>query len=261
MHVVAFLPPSQLSHLGIVLGRRHTLHAADGWDVLESLVRREPVDVAVIDPVGTARSMVRETVELLHRFPSLPVMLYTSLAPSALKAVAELAPHGVRHVVIHRYEDQPSRFLELIERLPEHALGEAVLDRLATPLSKLPPTLATAVERLVRRPHLYGNVEALAAAAGVTVRTVYRHVESAGFSSPRSLLVGARLLRAYSYLRDPGHSVEDIAVKLGYTEPRIFTRNAREALGLTPTALRRALAPDAFLERLVAFVYPTPPAG
>jgi AraC-like DNA-binding protein len=193
---------------------------------------------------------------MLQRFPSLPVMLYTSLSPTAMKAVAELTAHGVRHVVLSRYDDEPARLLDVIERLPEHTLGDKVLARLEAPMALLPASLARALERLVHRPHLFGTVEAVAASAGVTVRTVYRHVESAGLASPRHLIVGARLLRAYSYLRDPGHSVEDIAEKLGYTESRIFARNAREVFDLTPTALRRSLTPDVFVDRLVAFLYP-----
>jgi AraC-like DNA-binding protein len=256
VHVVAFLPKHLLSHLRIVLGGKHALHAADAWAFVDEMVRREPIEVAIVDPVGMARSHTDEIIALVQRFPSLPVMLYTSLAPSAMIAVAELAPHGVTRLVLHRYDDEPKRFLEKIEGLPVHALGEKLLGRLDQPLALLPPTIARAVERLMRLPHLVLNVEALAAAAGVTVRTVYRHIESAGLASPRTLIVGARLLRGYSYLKDPGLSVEEIAGKLGYSEPRIFTRNSREAFGMTPTTLRHAFDPDAFIDALLRFIHP-----
>jgi AraC-like DNA-binding protein len=185
-------------------------------------------------------------------------MLYTTLSPPTLKAVSELARHGAPHVVLHRFDDEPVRFREAIQRLPDQGLGDAVLEGIGPALALVPTSLALAIERLFRSPQLIRDTRALAESAGLNVRTVYRQLEAAGLASPRTLIVGARLLRAYSYLRDPGQSVESISLLLGYTEPRIFARNAREAFGLTPTALRHGMDSAAFVRRLIAFIHPAP---
>lgn len=248
MDVLAFLPPPLLSHLRVVAGRDLTVLAAEDVPALEAAVRRLPVDVLVVDPTLGDKSGA--LMELLARFPTLPVIAYTRLAPAAMRAVAELSRRAPPQVVLHRYDDEPRRFRELLERQSARVLTETMLDLLEPALAQLPPRLAAAVERLFRHPHAFFTAHDLARASGQTVRTVYRQCEAAGLASPRLLVVGARLLRAYQYLREPVHSIEEIAAKLGYSAPRMFTRHARMALGATPRELRRGLGPNEVLERL-----------
>ena len=248
MDVLAYLPPPLLSHLRIVVGREVAVQAVDDLTALEAAVRRLPVDVLVLDP--TLGNGTGELAELLARYPTLPVIAYTRLAPAAMRAVAELSRRAPPQVVLHRYDDEPRRFRELLERQSARVLTETMLDMLEPALAQLPPRLASAVERLFRHPHAFFTAHDLARAAGLTVRTVYRQCEAAGLASPRLLVVGARLLRAYQYLREPVHSIEDIAAKLGYSAPRMFTRHARLALGATPREVRRALEPNEVLDRL-----------
>jgi transcriptional regulator GlxA family with amidase domain len=164
--------------------------------------------------------------------------------------VVTLARHGVSQVVLHRFDDEPGRFRQLLARQPAEPLGDAVLAQLAPALGRLAPPLAQAVERLFRRPQHFFAAHDLAAAAGMTLRTVYRQLEAAGLASPRLLVVAARVLRGYAYMRDPGREIADVAASLGYSEPRIFTRHTYAAVGLQPRALRRRMEPDAFVRTL-----------
>ena len=257
MDVLAYLPPPLLSHLRIVVGRELAVRPVDDLPSLEEAVRRLPVDVLVLDPtLGTGPG---ELAELLARFPTLPVIAYTRLSPAAMQAVAELSRRAPPLVVLHRYDDEPRRFRELLERQSARVLTETMLDLLEPALAQLPARLASAVERLFRHPHAFFTAHDLARAAGLTVRTVYRQCDTAGLASPRLLVVGARLLRAYQYLREPVHSIEDIAAKLGYSAPRMFTRHARLALGVTPRELRQTLGPNEVLDRLERVMLPGAP--
>lgn len=250
MEVLALLPPPLLSHLRIVLGTQHSLAAVESLPALAEAIRQRAADVVVVDPASVGASSMAELGDLIARHPTLPFLAYTALSPTALRPVVELSKRGLQHVVLHRYEDEPRKFRDLLERQSASALTETMLDLLAPRLVNAPPALVRAVERLFRQPHGFYTVGDLARAAGTTVRTVYRQCETAGLASPRLLVVGARLLRAYQFMRDPGHSIEDVAAKLGYSAPRMFTRHARLALGTTPRDLRRQLTPGEVIARL-----------
>jgi len=248
VEVVTLLPPPLLSHLRVVLGNEHTILPVGNWVMLTEAVLRHPVDVVVLDPQSTAGVQTDEVLSILEQHPSLPIVLYTYLSPVMLGAVAELARYGVRQVVLHRFDDEPRRFLELLERQPGFAICDTLLERLGDPLSRLPTSLARAVERLFRSPAQI-HVRDLAHSAGITVRMLYRKFEQAG--SPRILVQSARLLRAYAYMRDPGLLLEDVAAKLRYQSPRALTRQMQEATGMTPTEVRSRLSPEEFVNTLV----------
>jgi AraC-like DNA-binding protein len=233
-----------------VLGNEHNVTTVADWIALAEAVRRTPVDVVVLDPQSTAGVKTDEVLSILEQHPSMPIVLYTYLSPLMMGAVAELARYGVRQVVLHRFDDEPRRFLELLERQPGFAICETMLERIGEPLSRLPTSLARAVERLFRSPAQI-HVSDLAQAAGMTVRMLYRKFDQAGLGSPRVLVQSARLLRAYAYMRDPGLLLEDVAAKLHYQSPRALTRQMQEATGLTPTEVRSRLTSDEFVNVLV----------
>ena len=251
MEVVALLPPPLLSHLRVVLGTAHSVTEVVNWVMLTEAVRRRPVDIVVLDPQSTAGVKTDEVLSILEQHPSLPIVLYTYLSPLMLGAVAELARYGVRQVVLHRFDDEPRRFLELLERQPGFAICETLLERIGEPLSRLPTSLARSVERLFRSPAQM-HVSDLAQSAGMTVRMLYRKFDQAGLGSPRVLVQSARLLRAFAYMKDPGLLLENIASKLHYQSPRALTRQMQDATGLTPTEVRGRLSAEEFVNILVA---------
>lgn len=239
MDVVAFLPAPLLLQLRVALGRTHAVRPASSWAELTELIDGR-ADVVVADPTseGVATGMPALTA-LLARHPGLPLVPYLALSPPGLRAVADLARHGVEQVVLHRFDDEPTRFRELLERRAGDALTESFLATIGGSLERLPSPLATAVRRMYRQPHGARTAQALAASAGMPRRTMYRHLAAAGFTSPIRLVQGARLLRAYLYLRDAGHQVEDVIAKLHYGSPHALGRHTRDAFGVTPSALRR----------------------
>jgi AraC-like DNA-binding protein len=238
--VAAFIPPPLLSQLRVTLGRAHRLHVATSWEALDTITRRARVDVLVVDPTAEGTpSGVGAVVELSARHPSVPIVPYVALSPESLRAVVALARQGVEQVVLHRFDDEPTRFRELLERRAGNALTEALLTALGEPLARLPLPLAAAVRQMFRQPHRVWTAQDLASSAGMPRRTMYRQLEAAGFASPRLLVQGARLLRAYLYLRDSGNLVEDVMVKLQYGSSHVLGRHTRETFGVTPSALRR----------------------
>lgn len=250
MDVVAYLPRSLLSHLRIVLGPEHSLTPVFSWSELHATVKHLVTDVVVADPGASGTVEVDALEEIRRQFPTLPVIVYTSLAPAAIKAIVRLAKSGIEHVVLSRFDDEPQRFLELIEAIPAFSLGDRMLQELAEPLKELPVVVVRAIDQLFRSPARFKNAQDLAIAAGMNLRTLYRNLEPAGIFSARSLVVSARLLRAYAYLLDPGRSIKDVAAKAGYTSPWQLSQQMREMIGFTAEQVRKDIDGDTIVAML-----------
>ena len=65
------------------------------------------------------------------------------------------------------------------------------------------------------------------------------------------------MLYAHRLLQDPGFTIEDVAVRLGYAQTKTLQLHARTYLGLTAGEMRLTLAPEEALERVVHGFFPT----
>jgi len=245
--VVAILPRQLLSHLKIVLGPQHALIAADRWDELRTIVQQHATDVLVVDPTADGTPRV-DTIEEIHRqLPSLPIVIYTTLSATSMRAIHHLGRLGLEHVVLNRFDDERRRFLELMERVPGQALSDQMLNTLAHELGRLPVTMLRAIDQLLRSPSRCHTTQDLSSAAGTNIRTLYRQLESAGIHSPRLLVASARLLRAYALLRDPGRQIKEVAAKVGYHSQYQLTQHMRTLTGHTPRTVRMYVEPEQFV--------------
>lgn len=252
MDVVAYLPRQLQSHLTIVLGSQHTLIAATGWESLRTAVQQRVTDVVVVDPLadGSPRT---EVIEEIHRqFPSLPIVIYTTLSNVSTRALLALGRVGIEHVVFNRFDDERQRFLDLLERVPGRTLSDQMLQSLSEELSRLPAGVVRAIDQLFRSPARFHTAQDLAIAAGAQLRTLYRQLDAAGIHSPRLLVAAARLLRVYALLRDPGRQIKDVAGKVGYHSHYQLTQHMRALTGHTPRTVRAYIEPEQFVTLLVA---------
>lgn len=253
LYVVALLPRNLLSQLRIVLGDFHSLGVATSGAELHSLARSGDADLLIVDPSMGQGASIEAIEEVAAAYPALPVIVYTTLTPAAMRHVVRLTRSGVQQVVLNRFDDEPRRFLELIERVPAYPLAEMMLQELAAPLRELPVVLVRAIEQLFRSPAQVKSVRDLASLSGMMPRTLYRHLMPLGLQ-PRYLLICARLLRTYTLLRGPGVRMKEIAVKLGYADPVNLSEQLRDWTGCSPKELRRNLAPDSFVRVLANYL-------
>jgi AraC-like DNA-binding protein len=248
--VAAYLSRQLLAHLTIVVGPQHTLITAGTWDELRAAVPRNVPDVLIVDPVADGNARI-DVIEEIHRqYPSLPIVIYTALSASSMRAIHALGRMGLEHVVLSRFDDERRRFLELLERVPGQALSDQMLRSLAPELALLPVAMIRAVEQLFRSPSRFRNAQDLSAAAGTILRTLYRQLEVAGVHSPRLLVASARLLRAYALLRDPGRQIKEVAAKVGYHSQYQLTQHMRILTGHTPRSVRAHIEPEDFVALL-----------
>jgi AraC-like DNA-binding protein len=255
--IAAHVPPPLRPPLRTAIGEHHRIAEAADWADLADIVKRRPVDLVVADPAADGSVNVSAVATMLERFPRTPVLVYTVLGPSAVTAMADLSRRGLRDVVLHRYDDSPKRFHQVLERVARKQLSQYVVANISDALGLLPDSIARAIEQAFDRPQAFSTIADIASAAGVPLSKLYRSLQATGFQSPRRILVAARVLRAHAYMREPGYTVRDVAQKLGYSHPRILARHTHLALGVKPRHLRRRMSDDAVVGRLVDWMYAT----
>jgi len=233
LSVAAFLPSRLLTHVKHVLADEPELFVASSWQELESLIRRKPISVVILDPTADGIMNVGAVAGLLKRYPSLPLIAYVTLHAPQFNAVAQLGRLGLKEVVLHHFDDAPEGFRERIERVEGNALTHDVIEALRDRLGQLPRQLSVAVENLFDQPHRYTSAE---------------------LGSPKRLLVAAKVLRGFSYLRDPGYSVLDVSIKLGYKTARIFSQHWVSVFGVTPARIRTRLTDEAAIESVLRWL-------
>ena len=254
MSVAAFLPTRLLTHVKHVFADEPELFIASSWEELESIIRRKPVAVVILDPAADGIMNVGAVAGLLKRYPSMPLIAYVTLHPPQFSAVAQLGRLGLKEVVLHRFDDEPEGFRQRVERVEGNALTHSVLETLRGRLGLLPRQLAVTIEDLFESPHRYSSALDLAMEAGLAIVSVYRNLDAAQLGSPKRLVIGAKVLRGFGYLRDPGYSVLDVSIKLGYKTSRIFSQHWEIVFGHTPARIRTRLTDESAIEGVMRWL-------
>jgi len=257
MLVLAAVSGIQFHKLRRAAAARFAVVHASTWDAVLAAIRSRPVELAVVDPLLTGTASDREIERLRVLFPSLPLILYTCLTPQTAAVLLALGQRGIRHVVFSRYDDHPVHLRHVLAQEEARSTSQQLLDQFAWALSPLPSELRWVVEEVLRAPAELQTVQQVAARARVDRRTFERWFMRVGLPSPRHFLAAARVLYAHRLLQDPGFTIEDVAVRLGYAQTKTLQLHARTYLGLTAGEMRLTLAPDEALERVVHGFFPT----
>ncbi len=260
MIVAACVEPPKLARLRGAIGDAHRLHVALDWSHADSIIRRQPVDVLVVDPhFGSTTTPATAPIrELRAEFRSVPFVVYSVLAAQTLQPLIELGREGMEHLVLYGVDDDPRQLRKVLERQPGVGLAAKLLALLAPRLRTLPAEVGRAIERVIHTPAAFHGVPDLAAAANVSRRTIYRECERANLSSPRELIAGARVLRAYAFLRESDYAIEDVADHLRFSSPHHLTKTMHWACGMTTARARDRLTPDDFIALLSERLMPAP---
>jgi len=250
MRILAAVPGNLLSRLDYAAHRRFRLVPVRSWEETLSVILSKPLELGVIDPAldGAARSQEIERLRVL--FPSLPLILYTSLTPSVAPVLLRLGQVGIRQVLIARHDDQPTRLAELFAAEASHAVSGQLILAFSDLLDRCPAQLRWAFESAIRDPAAVPSVQELAVLARMDRRTCLRWFAKAHLPPPSVMLMVLRVVHAHRLLQDPGYTVEDVATKLGYAQTRSLAQNVKEVLGMTPGELRVSLSPDDALARV-----------
>jgi AraC-like DNA-binding protein len=224
-------------------GRYHFVPASTWGEVLDG-IRRYPVEMAIVDPMLGGKPRVQEIERFRVLFPSLPILLYTTLVPESAGILLTLGRAGIRRALFARVDDTPASIREALEAELERTASEQVLKIFAGALDGLPVRLRWAFESAMHVPADSLSVEELARRANLKRRTCERWFARSGLPSPRMMLVLARLLYAHRLLLDPGYTVEDVTLKLGYGRARTLQMHFKDVFGLTAGDMRISLTTE-----------------
>jgi AraC-like DNA-binding protein len=241
--LLAAVPGERLFRLRTLDPDRFGWESANAWPEAVDVIRAKPVEMAVVDPMLGDGSPSSNGIERLRQFfPSLPLLVYTELAPATAGVLLELGRAGIRRVIVHRFEDAPSSLRRALAAELEHSASQQVVQSLAETLRDLPEELRQAIETMLHAPGDGPSVTALAARSQMTRRTCERWFTKVGLPSPRTVMVLTRLLYAHRLLLDPGYTIEDVALKLGYSKTKTLQMQMRAVFGLTAGELRVSLS-------------------
>lgn len=243
--VLAAVPAERLFRLRSLDPDRFVWEAVTTWPEAVDAIRAKPVQMAVVDPLlGGNGPRTHGIGRIRQFFPSLPLLVYTELAPATAGVLLELGRAGIRRVIVHRFEDAPASFRSALLAELEQSASQQVIHGLGQILRELPPELRLALEGMLHAPGEGPTVTALADRARLTRRTCERWFTKVGLPSPRVVMVLTRLLYAHRLLLDPGYTVEDVAIKLGYSKTKTLQMHLRAVFGLTAGELRVSLSTE-----------------
>jgi AraC-like DNA-binding protein len=252
--VGTFLPRRLQLQVQLALGRQAEIFQARSAEELDRLIKKRPLGAVILDPGLEGLSESDFVVRLFTKYPSLPVIAYVTLEPASFTAVARLSRFGLEHVVLHRQDDSPDRFKAMLEAATADPLVRRVMESLRPQLEELPLALAIALGDLFEEPHRFHSAQHVNYGTGYSTLQMYQSFSTAQLASPKTFVIAARALRAFSYLRDRGYSVMDVAEKLGYRQPRILTEHSQKVFGLTLAKARRRMTPEQAVTRVLRFV-------
>ena len=179
MSLILFLPDRLLAHVRHVFINEDLL-TARSWDEINSLIRHEPVTALILDPSADGVMNLNAVVNLLKRYPSLPVVAYVVLNQESFGAVAQLSRQGLENVVLQRFEDSPARFREAVERAQGNPLKRKVLAALRARLTEFPINLVSTVNEMFELPHRFSSAQDVALKAEMSTIRLYRCFSAAG---------------------------------------------------------------------------------
>jgi AraC-like DNA-binding protein len=215
---------------------------ADTWAQALNLIRSRPVEMAVVDPLLGEEPRPHAIERLRLLFPSLPLLVYTELSPDTAAALLKLGRAGIQRAVFQRFEDGPKALRAVVQTELEHSVSRQVVTALQERLRELPEPIRDALEMMLYDPGAGLTVSELAGRALLSRRTCERFFTKLGLPSPKWVMLLMRLLYAYRLLLDPGHTVEDVAIKLGYGKVRTLQRHLRAVFSLSAGELRASVS-------------------
>src|SRR5271167_3478621 len=115
MLIVAHLPASRLRYLREVMAPDHQVHPVDSWGELLDRVQQDRPHVVVVDPTAEIPGRKLAIDAVLAASRSVPVVVYTTLSPSAARAVQALRAGNGCVWLLAGIDDEPARFRVVLE--------------------------------------------------------------------------------------------------------------------------------------------------
>ena len=199
-------------------------------------LRRHRVDVLIVAPwdrLGLA--VAPALLEIRKRLPALPIAVYCPLSAKAVREVVALTRAGADEVILQDVDEGSSElWSRLLVSVSRRAAAQALAHLRPFIASEIEPIVSYCLERADERL----TVEGVAATFSIHRKTLVNRFAAAGLPSPNQLISWCRLLLAARFLEDPGRSVEQVALTLGFGSGPALRNMIRRHTQLRPSELR-----------------------
>ncbi len=206
---------------------------------METAIRDHPIGVLVADLCFDGKPDVGKLRPLRLMFPSVAPLIWVSLTHEVARALVDCGALGVTRVLVRGYDNDSRLIAEAVAEKMSEGLYARTLELILHHLGPgTPARLRWVLREILNAPTEIRTAEELARRAGVDTRTVFRWFRRGRLATPHRVITAARVLLAGRMLQDPGLTVEDVARRLGYSDPRYLAEHARKLVGMTPGELR-----------------------
>ncbi len=250
MQIVACLPERRARvRLHQAVGSEYTIAMARDWDEMEELIRAMATDVIVVDPAHSGRVESEPVCRLRQRYPSVPVVIYTEFHTTLAEALLAWGDAGACGAVFLDQSDDVWDLRRLMTLASGRSAAEQILLAIERELTPLDDEVRGILRIGLHEATRLQTVEAWCRVADLPRRRLYRLFRAVGLPTPKRCLQWLRLLHAAKALSDPGLSVEDVLLRMGYSAPSNFWTHVRKILGITPSELRWSVTVEDLAER------------
>ena len=227
---------SSRARLQDALRGQATARFCERQEELLTLLQNNLAGVVVLDMRDKEGVSTLGTVRHIRdAFPSVPVVLYCSLAPDTSRDVLEFARAGVNDLVLRGVDDLRITLRGALSAASDHCSARWLLRELEPVVpSNVLPMLRYCLENGRRAL----TVEEVAEALGVHRKTLVDRLGSAGMPTPSAIISWCRLLVSARLLEDPGRSVEQVALLLDFPSGTSMRNMVKRYTGLRPGEVR-----------------------
>ena len=252
MLIIAHLPAARLRYLRDVMVPNHQVQAVETWGELLNQVHRDRPQVVVVDPTVELPSRQVAVDAVLAASSFVPVVVYTTLSPSAARAVQALRAGGGCVWLLAGIDDEPGRFRTVLERYQAPGIEDTLVVPLLAALGATGarPAIGAAIRELFRAPARFHGAQDLATAAGVTRRWLNECLATAGLAPARVVVSAARVFGAYNYLRTSRQTIARTAEYFGYPDVKSLRRHALDLTSMPPSAWEVQLSEEVCVAHL-----------
>ena len=228
--------PALLHYLQTMLGGSPAVVGCGSPAELSAAVVTRDVSVVLLD---LHRERDRELACLVRglrgQFPDLVIAVLCEFTAPLVQRCVALVRAGADACLFQGTDDTRRALCATLAEARLGRIAESVATQLAPHLA--PPAM-TIVRAVLRRVDCSPSVDDVAADLRVHRRTLVNRLEAAGCPGPAELISWCRLMVAGHLLESPGHSVEHVALRLGFGSGTALRNMLQRYLGMTPGQLR-----------------------
>ena len=197
------------------------------------------------------RSCVPDVGRLCSRHPAVPVVSYDAPAPAIASDIVRAARAGVAASALHGADDLAGVLGRAVATTGCRRVADRALALVDGRLDHTPrPILEFCLVHAASDP----SVEAVAAAVGVSRKTVAARLAAAGLPPAGTLVCWGRVLLAAWWLQHDGRAVERVAHALGFADGTGLHHLLVRYTGRSPRQVREAGGLGAVLPQFAAAV-------